>query len=169
MSLKIGVSGVWKGIDNIHVGVSGAWKQVNVAWIGVGGVWKKLYERWAAALSNVTRSRIVTSPANATATYRVKNDGTCDSTANNTLDEGTWLLAGSVGDYEVRATLNSGSLASGTTGSWLSCSTTREWAVTVTSDLGGTQAANLTIEIRDTATSTVRASCTVSITATVNI
>lgn len=46
--------------------------------------------------------------------------------------------------YESRATLNSGALSTGTTGSWQSLSLSQSWASTTT--------ANLTIEIRDATT-----------------
>lgn len=66
-------------------------------------------------------------------------------------------------NFEVRATVNEGGVTSGTTGTWLACSSTRTWTVedAVADDV--TEYAYLTIEVRDVATSTVRASCTVDI------
>lgn len=64
-----------------------------------------------------------------------------------------WKLQGAAGDYEVRATLDSGTLTSGTTGSWLACSTTRTWVRTRTAN--GTSSAQLTIEIRRVSDSVV--------------
>lgn len=64
-----------------------------------------------------------------------------------------WKLQGAAGDYEVRATLDSGSLTSGTTGSWLACSTTRTWVRQRTAN--GTSSAQLTIEIRRVSDSVV--------------
>ena len=57
---------------------------------------------------------------------------------------GEWRLRGGA-DYWVRATLNSGTLDTGTTGSWLALSTTREW--TVARATVGTDTANITVEI----------------------
>lgn len=61
-------------------------------------------------------------------------------------------------NYEIRATLVSGAVGSGTTGSWLAMTADREWVVSASDTL-----AVLTMEIRDVATSTVRASCSVTL------
>lgn len=66
--------------------------------------------------------------------------------------EYTWLNSGAAGDYEIRATLQSGSVDSGTTGSWLALSSSRSWSIDEASNI---QQAELLIEIRDVATSTV--------------
>mgnify|MGYP003473790239 FL=1 len=75
------------------------------------------------------------------AAYTARYQWTTDSPAN----------------FEVKATLVSGAVTTGTTGSWLSCSTDREW--TVISDAS----ASLTIEVRDSATAIVLASCSVDL------
>lgn len=75
--------------------------------------------------------------------YRLESDG--DVIVGAGSDQGDWVTpkASAPGAYEVRATLNSGTLASGTTGTWQALTTTRSW----TCAFDGT--ANLTIEIRD--------------------
>jgi hypothetical protein len=84
--------------------------------------------------------------------YRL-TDGGKEETATGTatsfpyVPEGDWVIPnGSASLYEVRATLNSGSLTTGTTGSWLSLGTTREW--TLTRSTAGISAVSLTIDIR---------------------
>lgn len=81
-----------------------------------------------------------------TAKYKVASDGKVYTNVgpSDVLWE-TWRLSGASADYEVRATLTSGSVSSGTTGSWLALSTTREWTRGPTI---GFSHANLTIEIR---------------------
>jgi hypothetical protein len=85
-----------------------------------------------------------------TASYSLENDGDIISstTGGGPVNEGDWISpkAAAPGDYEARATLNSGALTSGTAGSWLALTSTRTWVVERTSS--GTNAANLTIEIR---------------------
>lgn len=79
---------------------------------------------------------------------------------------GDWVLPnGSAALYEVRATLNSGTLTSGTTGTWLSLGTTRTW--TVERSAVGSSSASLTIEVRLIGGSTVLATGNVNITADV--
>lgn len=173
MSLKIGASGVWKGIDKVHVGVGGAWKRVNSAWIGVGGAWKKLYDAVVAQLTNRSPTFGSISPSDARVGYRINADGTVDgseaSTLTWSLDYGTWLTAGTAGQFDVRATLNSGSLTAGTTGTWMSCSSTRTWTVEVTANANTSQTANLTIEIRNGTTLEVLATATAVLTASVEL
>lgn len=75
------------------------------------------------------------------AAYTARYQWTTDSPAN----------------FEVKATLVSGAVTTGTTGSWLSCSTDREWTVI------GDASASLTIEVRDSATAIVLSSCSVDL------
>jgi len=56
-----------------------------------------------------------------------------------------WMLI--PGDYWVRATLNSGTLDTGTEGTWEALSTSRSW--TIVRSTIGTDAANITLEIAD--------------------
>jgi hypothetical protein len=97
-------------------------------------------------------------PLDAWCGWRFNVDGTVDrmnsSTASNTgwaynHDWGT-PTGGSPGDdYEIKATLNSGTIDAGdSTGSWLALSTLRRWEVSRTSL--GTDTANITIDIRPT-------------------
>lgn len=87
----------------------------------------------------------------ATASYSIVNDGTVRS-QTGTLEN--WLTGGGVvSNYEVRATLVSGTLdTSDPTGVWLSCSTTRSWVVTNSRQNNSVKTAQLTIEIRQGAT-----------------
>lgn len=79
--------------------------------------------------------------------------------------EFTWLRIGSSGDYQVRVSSVSGTLdsTSDAANTWLSLSATRTWLTPeVTS---GTTTVTFTLEIRDTATNTVRAASSVTLTA----
>lgn len=103
----------------------------------------------------------------ALATYTINSNGNVEETTigGGTVTLEQWLTpAIGAGNYEVRATLNSGTLASGTTGSWLSCSTSRAWSCS--RGVIGTQSANLTVEIRNAATLSVKDSATVTLQAT---
>lgn len=107
---------------------------------------------------------VATSPSDASATYALTNTGLEQATGKA---DGTWLLGGSAGDYDVRATLTSGTLTLGTTGSWLNLGTSRSWNVTRTDDAAGTTTAEMTVEIRLAATGAVLATATVSFSAQV--
>lgn len=104
--------------------------------------------------------------ATSTAGYRLNTSGIAEKLENaayTTLE--TWLVMGSSGSYEARATLNSGSLTSGTTGSWLALSSSREWTVTDSVfDLNPVEA-EILVEIRNATTLAVIDSATVTLSA----
>ena len=100
-----------------------------------------------------------------TATYTLESDGDVVrvTTTLGSADIGDWISpkASAPSDYEVRATLNSGTLTSGTTGSWLALSSNRSWTLT-RATVGAADQVNLTIEIRKGAGATL-ASATVTL------
>jgi hypothetical protein len=88
--------------------------------------------------------------------------GTASSISFNDL--GDWVVPnGSANLYEVRATVNSGAVTTGTTGSWLSLGTTRTW--TLTRSTVGISSVNLTIDIRLIGGTTILATGNVDFTA----
>lgn len=83
-----------------------------------------------------------------TATVRIASDGIVYHGDNGYFDaQGWWRLAGLSSDFEIRCTVVSGSV-SGTTGSWLALSTTRDWSIIDSSDNGEDVFAEITLEIR---------------------
>lgn len=125
------------------------------------------------ALVGYTDTVLATAPATAGVGYRLTSGGKEQGgigTASSILysDIGDWVIPnGNANLYEARATLNSGAVSSGTTGSWLALSSTQTW--TVTRSVVGTSTANLTIEIRLAGgPGTILASATVDMTADVS-
>jgi hypothetical protein len=110
---------------------------------------------------------VVTGPTDASATYEVNSDGNI----YHTTTEGGRTLAEDwrdwdTGTYEVRATVTSGTLTSGTTGTWIAVTTNPTWNLTNTGI--GVSTAQFTLEFRalhmgvsmgvvDTATITLQA------------
>jgi hypothetical protein len=86
-----------------------------------------------------------------TATYTLESDGDVMSatTGGGSVDQGDWISpkASAPSDYEVQATLVSGTLSTGTTGSWLALSSNRSWTLTRVV-VGVADQVELTIEIR---------------------
>jgi len=168
MALSIGVSSAWKSVSAVSIGVSGVWKSVTQMWIGVGGAWKALL---TLVDLGATRSAQKTSisPTDARTGYRINSSGTHEDGVGTAsvsyTDATTWLLSGAAGDYEVRATVTSGSTpSSGTIDTWMACSTTRTWENIITG-LGEIESV-LLIEVR-LASSTVLSSMTVTLTSIV--
>jgi hypothetical protein len=99
----------------------------------------------------------------ATASYQLTNSGTVKNQDGTTLE--SWLLSGSASAYEVNATLVSGALTTGTTGSWLNLGTTQTWSIINSARDNSVKTASLTVQIRDVATQTVQASANITLSA----
>jgi hypothetical protein len=116
------------------------------------------------SLSGLTISAIGSGGAQ-TATYTLESDGDViiATTVDGSLDAGDWISpkASAPSDYEVQATLNAGTLTSGTTGSWLALTSNRSWTLTRVV-VGAADQVDLTIEIRKGAGATL-ASATVTL------
>jgi len=122
-----------------------------------------------ASLSFLTDITDFQAGVDSEASLSVESDGDVVSltTSGGTIDVGDWIIpkAAAGANYEVRVTVNSGSLTSGTTGSWLSLGSTRSWTAYVLSG-GGTVSANITVEIRRAGVGSALASATLTISAT---
>lgn len=96
-----------------------------------------------------TITGLTISPADATAGVNLTSSGNQQDNINgSTTTTNSWVSGDSPANYDVFATLNSGALTSGTTGAWLNLGTTRAWAVQRTSNVGGTNSANITLQLR---------------------
>lgn len=99
-----------------------------------------------------------TTGAGAVASYSIGTDG---YVRINGVPFGTWLKSGLAAAYDVHATVVSGSVSSGTTGSWLPLTSTQTWSrnrATV-----GLNSVTLFIEIALTGTTVALDSATVTI------
>ncbi len=107
---------------------------------------------YVVKLSGEDVSDTQSSPATAMSTITVRSNGTVEKTENTTttqVDASTdWVRPASLASsaFEVMATVNSGAVQSGTTGSWLNLGSNRAWSCT--RNVNGTASANLTIAIR---------------------
>lgn len=82
-----------------------------------------------------------------------------------TVDIGDWIapVSAAGGNYECRATILSGTLSGGTTGTWQALSSDRFWFVT--QSVIGTKVCSFTLEIREVANPSNIVSSTVTLTA----
>jgi hypothetical protein len=116
------------------------------------------------ALESDTYGYSTISPTTATASVSAKSTGLLESSSGYEYD---WLLSGAAADYEIRATIVSGSVTSGTTGAWLALSSTRTWTRTRTTL--GTSTVTMTLEIRRVSDGLVLDTATVALEATVDL
>ncbi len=114
------------------------------------------------SLNNVTFS-----PTNSTQAYRLDSNGKVYDVKNASpsfIED--WVTpTGAASSYEAFVTVTSGTLSSGTSGSWVALSSTRDWSVTQTSI--GIKTCTFTVDIRKVGTSTVLDSATITIEAEV--
>lgn len=102
-------------------------------------------------------------PTDATAQFQLQSSGDIAKTSgtNAVADVGTWIIPTSqASNYECFATLNSGTLTSGTTGSWLALTSNRTWT---RHSGGGLQTAEITVQIRKIGTGLVLDSTVVTL------
>lgn len=162
--ITLGTSGGNKVLTELYVGTSGGNKQVTEVWVGTSGGNKLVYTSETVSISNL--SVTATGFPTQTATYTLESDGDVISTTTDfgSSDQGDWITPKSAApsDYQVRATVVSGSLSSGTTGSWLVLTSNRSWTRSRATE--GVDTCVLTIEIRK-GTGSVLSTATITLTA----
>lgn len=130
---------------------------VGMMMLGSGGDLVKISN---AAISSVN------SGGNASAAYRISNTGSIDSVRSpeGTTSLGSWVVpTTSASKYEAMATVTSGSLSLGTTGSFINCAASPMWTRNAT--VVGTFTAVITVDIRLIGTTTVLTTASITLTA----
>lgn len=117
----------------------------------------------AVNFNNDSVGQSVIDPNDATCSWSASNSGSVSGTG---ISGYTWLVSGVNSDYQIQATLVSGSITSGTFGTWQTLSTTRTWSLTRT--IIGTTTGIVDFECRRVSDSVVIASWTVNFEATVD-
>lgn len=149
MTLKRMSGGAWTDIATTRKRRSGgAWVDIDVIKRRLGGVWVAIWQSINITDQNLYFSRPI---GTTTAGYRLNSSGIVearDFAGYSTLE--TWLVSGTASNYEAKATVLVGSVSTGTTGSWLSLGSSREWTVTQASM--GTKQCQLLVEIRNAST-----------------
>lgn len=167
--LWVNDSGVARQVREVWVNDSGVARRIQEIWVNDSGTARRIYLSDVITISDFTAQSFTTSPVNATATYRLENDGDIGATqGDNTINDiGDWITPKvNMAAYEARADLLSGTLTSGTTGAWQSLASTRTWTLFSNSSL--LLEASFTLSIRrasdavvlDTATITLQANRT---------
>lgn len=115
------------------------------------------------SITNQTISDFSGGTRTATAGYQLNSNGQAQSQINATFSNlEQWCTPTSeAGNYEVFVGVLSGSLSSGTTGSWLALSTTRTWTCTAT--VGSSQICTIEVSIRRTGTTTTLDTATIEL------
>lgn len=161
MAIYYGDSGTNRTIAQVVYGDSGTNRVATQVWHGDAGANRLVYA--AINLLGLDPADLNFSPSSSTATYTLTTGGLEQATG---YGDNTWVSGIATSEFDVFAQLNSGSLSTGTTGSWLNLGSSRSWSCT--QSVIGTKTADLTISIRSASSLTVLASANVVITATVD-
>lgn len=151
--------GTNRSITSVTVGDGGTNRVIREIWVGDAGTNRLVFA--AVNLQGLDPFASAPVPGPATAAYDLTSGGLEQATGSAS---GTWLVAGVGADYDCMMTVNSGSLTSGTVGSWLNLGTTRSWTLTRNGAIG-TTTCNCTIQIRSASSLAVLASANVMFTA----
>lgn len=117
-------------------------------------------------ITTATITAVEFSPTVASAAYSLDlNGGAYEITSTyGTLAIGNWVTPlSSAANYEAYATLVSGTLTSGTTGSWLALTSTRTWSRNRGGLSPGVNQAVITVDIRKIGTTTVLDTATITL------
>jgi hypothetical protein len=139
---------------------AGAWKDWVSGHVKDAGVWREFFSAVTVSLVATGYTRAGASPAS----FRIGNDGVVYAPVGggDLISQYSWLLAGAAGDYEVRVDVTSGSLSTGTAGTWLNCGTTQTW--TRQSGAGTFQSCTFTVQMRRASDGTVLATAEIGLT-----
>jgi hypothetical protein len=120
--------------------------------------------REVVSILDVTVSDDQPSPTTATASYSLRSDG---FVAHKGISTGAlWVTpGGGAPNYECQATVTSGSLSSGTAGSWLPLTSTQTWS-RVSGAINNTFTVIFTLDIRRASDHVVVATATITLKAT---
>lgn len=124
------------------------------------------------SIANAVCSDVRTEPPNAVADYELLANGQARTFKGNggyTNLPGEWRVTGASADYEVRFTTASGDAPNrgSALGVWLNLGSTRSVGQ-LNTVAGTTRTGTVTVEIRDVATSTIRDTATITLTAIKN-
>jgi hypothetical protein len=119
-----------------------------------GNVLRTVWEAVTFLITGGTYTHATGGVATATVAYQLNSSGKEQyrlGTSGGFTDIGNWVVPnGAASQYEVRATLTSGTFTSGTAGSWLALTSTRTWTTQQVSL--GSKTTSATIEIRNATT-----------------
>jgi hypothetical protein len=139
-------------------------RTITEAWYQDGANLRKIWPAAVVALTNHSPTTFA-GGGTATASFIMDNTGVASGvgTSGGGTYSGEWMIVGPASAYDVRFTIVSGALTSGTAGSWLNLATSRTW--TVQRGTPGTNMCQGTVEIRDATTLAVLATAAITLTA----
>lgn len=169
MTIHVNDAGTWRQITNVYVNDAGTWREATEIYVNDAGTWRRVHGD-TVDISNVTASSTKSAAAGtATAQYALTSAGGVQGTqgTDTVVPISTWLAPQvNMANYECRMTTVSGTVDSGTVGSWVSLASTQTWVKSRSSGGGaGTSSYTGTLEIRLASTGVVQDTATITISA----
>ena len=168
MPMSVNDAGTWRTLTDVHVNDAGTWRRIQEVWVNDAGTWRMVHVGDVVAITSQTITDSQLDPTPAVVSYQLQSDGNVEATSGGFPSAlGDWVTptASAGAAYEARATIVSGSLTSGTAGSWLPLSSNRTWSLT--RSVIGFSTTVLTIEIRRAADGVVLTTATITLEANV--
>lgn len=166
--LWVNDAGTARQIREVWVNDAGTARRIQEIWVNDNGTARQVFIGDLISIFDRTIVATTVNPGDATARWGLESDGDTVEQLNAVQsDIGDWITPKTnMANYEVRATLNSGTTPSGSSlGSWLVLNNTRSWQLLRTS-IGLVQC-QLFVEIRRASDGTVLDSATINLTAEV--
>ena len=169
MSAHTRVSGTWRNITDIYTRVSGSWRSVAVGYVRVSGNWQIFFYNPTIDLGGGLSNFSSNTSGTVNSGFRFNTNGTYDAynpTGTTLNTAGNWAdpAVGDVGDdYEIRVTATSGSLDTGTTGTWLGLNLNRTFAISQSTP--GSKTFTGTLSIRRASDGTVMETVSINLSA----
>lgn len=158
MPLKVWNGSAWTTALGVKVWNGSAWTNASAGYTWNGSSWVQFFPAGMVQITNQFAQDFSRAGLGGTGTarYRLYSNGQAYRTnINGTIVSinGEWLLAGAASNYEVYASwTGTAGFATGTTGSWISLGTDREWTLSGTNT---NVSRTLNVQIRLASTSTV--------------
>lgn len=124
-SFNVNDAGTWRSLQSLNVNDAGTWRPLAI-WVNDSGTWRQILATVVVELGS--NKALVDIGNNDAVTVSLNSSGAWTGTADSGAFTSTWVTpGGAAAGYDVKATVLSGTITSGTTGSFLNLGTTRTW------------------------------------------
>jgi len=173
MEFDFNDGGTWRKITKFGFNDGGVWRTIQKAYFNDGGTWRQFFVYFTPSLTGQSRTDTgsLGSDGSSLATLSLNTDGTGSIVRSVVGDSfpcnwGSPTTTGIGASYWARVTITSGSLSSGTTGSWLQLNVARNWARNRVGGVG-TNTCTFTLDIAsDSGGASIVATASFTLTAT---
>lgn len=134
MTLHLNDAGTWRPIQGVSVNDAGTWRSIQEIYVNDAGTWRSVFSSVVFLLPQLSTAASATAPTDAICNYRLDTDGhlrmTPSAGNNSFVDQGLFITpATNIALYSVRVTETSGTMSTGTVGSFVPLTSNQLWTV----------------------------------------